>query len=247
MNRSSSPDTNVRRRGLRIHHAPSGFTLLEIVVVTAILAVLAALLFSVFGRVRTQAQTTTCASHLRQIGVALRLYISDNAGYYPEVAFLDSAKNCSWVDRIYGYVRSPAVFVCPNHPDGQYEPGCAPSMPIERNADGDVIAKRDGSYLMNSIVYPPVRIKENRIQFPSSLIVVSDGNTNMHEGFLGNAYVAPGSEVLSEEKLKMMGVFLRHNEGNNALFADGHVKWQSLTSLTRRGLWRLDGDDNPPP
>jgi prepilin-type N-terminal cleavage/methylation domain-containing protein len=48
-----------------------GFTLIELLVVIAIIAILAAILFPVFSRVREKARQTQCLSHTRQMGIAL--------------------------------------------------------------------------------------------------------------------------------------------------------------------------------
>lgn len=68
--------SNYPRASNRRHVA--GFTLIELLVVIAILAVLAALLFPVFASVRERGRATVCASNLRQLGVAFRLYMDDN-------------------------------------------------------------------------------------------------------------------------------------------------------------------------
>ena len=54
-----------------------GFTLIELLVVIAIIAILAAILFPVFAQARESARMTMCASNMRQIGIANRLYIND--------------------------------------------------------------------------------------------------------------------------------------------------------------------------
>jgi prepilin-type N-terminal cleavage/methylation domain-containing protein/prepilin-type processing-associated H-X9-DG protein len=55
----------------------SGFTLVELLVVTAILALLAAILLPALAHARTQARTAVCASNLRQLGMAFALYAQD--------------------------------------------------------------------------------------------------------------------------------------------------------------------------
>ncbi len=63
--------------------ALAGFTLIELLTVIAIIAVLAAILIPVVGRVRLQAYTAQCSANLRQIGVALALHANDNRGFFP--------------------------------------------------------------------------------------------------------------------------------------------------------------------
>jgi prepilin-type N-terminal cleavage/methylation domain-containing protein len=59
------------------------FTLIELLVVIAVIAVLAALLFPVFSQARDKARQTSCASNLKQIGLAAALYIQDYDERYP--------------------------------------------------------------------------------------------------------------------------------------------------------------------
>jgi prepilin-type N-terminal cleavage/methylation domain-containing protein len=58
-------------------------TLVELLVVIAVIAVLAALLFPVIGKARIKALDTTCLSHLKQLGIAARLYAEDDNGLMP--------------------------------------------------------------------------------------------------------------------------------------------------------------------
>lgn len=68
-----------------------GFTLIELLVVVTVLALLMALLLPSLKRARTQTKRTVCAANLRQIGVGLQAYLSENQDRFPWASFLPSA------------------------------------------------------------------------------------------------------------------------------------------------------------
>ncbi len=94
----------------------SGFTLIELLVVIAIIAILAAILFPVFQKVRENARRTACLSNEKQLGLAFTQYTQDSDELYPVTSGLNF--NCSgWAAAgVYTYVKSTAVFKCPDDP-----------------------------------------------------------------------------------------------------------------------------------
>ena len=93
-----------------------GFTLIELLVVIAIIAILAAILFPVFARVREQARTTSCASNLRQLGLAAKMYSQDNderlpCDYYPCNSDTTSQR---LVTQIMPYIKNMDIMYCPS-------------------------------------------------------------------------------------------------------------------------------------
>src|SRR5260221_14333659 len=60
-----------------------GFTLIELLVVIAIIAILAAILFPVFAQAREKARQASCQSNLKQIGIALKMYVQDYDERWP--------------------------------------------------------------------------------------------------------------------------------------------------------------------
>jgi len=63
--------------------AGAAFTLIELLVVIVIIGVLAALLLPVLSRSKESARSTACISNLRQIGIALQLYVDANDNRLP--------------------------------------------------------------------------------------------------------------------------------------------------------------------
>lgn len=113
-------------------HTPrkSGFTLVELLIVLAILSLLMALLYPVFAHARQKANQATCASNLRQIGLATTQYLQDNNETMFPKAYDDAVGgNVQWnfyvtpapnkaIDKSRGmlgsYLKNGLVWVCPS-------------------------------------------------------------------------------------------------------------------------------------
>jgi prepilin-type processing-associated H-X9-DG protein/prepilin-type N-terminal cleavage/methylation domain-containing protein len=104
----------------------NGFTLIELLVVIATIAILAALLFPAFARMKEKARTTQCLNNLHQLGSALMEYTQDWDEYLPLMAAypLDEKgrmiheKVTNWKDALLAYTRTKDVFLCPTNPVG---------------------------------------------------------------------------------------------------------------------------------
>lgn len=68
-----------------IRCAVKGFTLVELLCVIAIIAVLGSLLMPALGQMLAKAHSTACAANLRQIGVAVSLYVNDHDNTFPYI------------------------------------------------------------------------------------------------------------------------------------------------------------------
>jgi len=95
-----------------------GFTLLELLIVIAIIGVLAAILLPALARAREGARRTSCMSNLSQLGLVFHMYAQDHDGELPWSGGKDNA-DCL-VRLIPEYVREVHLFVCPSDPNSTF-------------------------------------------------------------------------------------------------------------------------------
>lgn len=106
-----------------LRNSKFAFTLIELLVVIAIIAILAAILFPVFGRARENARRSSCQSNLKQISLGILQYVQDYDEQMPPL-FTDGGgtvgfggiNDRAWPQLVfpYPYVKSAQLFQCPS-------------------------------------------------------------------------------------------------------------------------------------
>ena len=92
----------------------SDFTLIELLVVIAIIAILAAILFPVFQKVRENARRASCQSNMKQLGLAVIQYQQDADEKFPAGNNTSHSDGQGWASQVYPFVKSTGVFRCPD-------------------------------------------------------------------------------------------------------------------------------------
>ena len=217
----------------------AGFTIIELLIVIGLLSTLAAMLFPVFVQVRGKARQASCASNLRQIGVAVSLYANDYDDMYPY-----------GVDAFSKYSINSAR-------DPYYNPALR-DLPLVHDVMGAYIAdKRVWSCPADTGMRP---WEWTFISTPNPKGI----EPSLYEVY-GNSY-GYRSELALKQKLHGVGVFYhQHDLGTaslvvmsdtndrwhgtsddpedqrcNSLFGDGHVKLQSKFESIKSGSLPLE-------
>lgn len=206
------------------------FTLIEILVVIAIVMILSAILLPVFNGARESARIATCSNNLKQIGLAINQYVQDSGGFYPNSP---SIGNCGWASSIYPYLKSEELLQCPSLEYGEFRAECPATEVIEgAGNDGSAYYENwDGSYNLSgnsdfrNFTGP---ISSIRVKKPSDRILAFDG--------LGQSSTFEQKPPTDLQNLREEG-YNRHRDGLNALFFDGHVKWISFDNIYDDKYW----------
>lgn len=209
---------------------PRAFTLVELLVALAVVAVLAAILLPVFAQAREKARQTADLSNMKQMGLAVQMYVSDydeRLFFYasttpgqsrtgPTAAIPAALKDPErWWNVIMPYVKSSALFACPsdNAPTPSNDAFGKPTIPRS------YIACRAAEALtLTQLADPPETMVMTEKWNKNSAGAVTDSWIKSFNGDFdpdNGAGAVPGSLFKAGN---------RHQGFLNCVFFDGHAK-----------------------
>jgi prepilin-type N-terminal cleavage/methylation domain-containing protein/prepilin-type processing-associated H-X9-DG protein len=184
----------------------AGFTLVELLVVIAVIAILAGILGPQLAHARQKARRTACLFNLRQLGYAHALYVQDWDEQLPPWRFPDpnarpgADRSLLWTDYLQSYLRSTDLL---------WDPTVRSTGPRSRDDRSDYVLLTAGPGGQGTWHSPYWRgagapLSLGHVRRPAETILFTDGLT-----------ITPGASANP----------LRHGGGANVAFVDGHARW----------------------
>ena len=138
-----------------------GFTLIELLIVIAIICILVAILFPMFSSAREKARSSTCLSHVKQLGLALIQYNQDYDEREP--AGLDNFGRLNgWAEEIYPYIKNVAIYRCPDDPT--LNVGASYGLNAELGGPGGGLSHAPIPLALNALVGPAKTVEFFEVQ-----------------------------------------------------------------------------------
>ncbi len=241
--------------------ANSALTLTELLVVIAIIGILAALLLAAVSQAKARAQRIQCVNNVRQLGIALQEFRTDNNSYPTFLDPSDHSENRYWKNAL-GYEMGihtntgyfpKGVWHCPNahrplnavwnsHPEAGYD-----DYGYNVNGLGRWVSTNNSlglaqhwlSHLLNTSPAPTLRVSESQIVSPSEMFAMGDS-------FFGSpSIIVDGVPIFGRANEDWVSSFgyefsdpestkrsqARHQGKANVVFCDGHVESPTLKFL----------------
>ena len=191
------------------------FTLIELLIVIAIIGILAAMLLSALKTAKDTASRIVCASNLKQLGTAFMMYVDNYNDFTPTCqSMYNGSLSTNWPCALYPELNGNAkVFHCPSLIKGidrTYSSNLGSTFTVW---GPDYIGYGFNQNAVGRI--PPQNCKFSQYKNPSALCL-------MLETTEGDIYFTQSNADLWA---------YRHNNTMNVLYADGHVDTKKLYTI----------------
>jgi prepilin-type N-terminal cleavage/methylation domain-containing protein/prepilin-type processing-associated H-X9-DG protein len=205
---------------------PHAFTLVELLVVIAVIAILASLLLPALATAKKRARAVQCGmNNLKQIGTAVLMQAHDNESILQLDPFIPGTE--SWASILFTNVNLAQrhIFVCPSYKPFLWE-NWLNVYGIRRDAPSNCVSGPLGVFFRTDCV-----------SNPTEYMLVGDTTSQAQGGFTARQYYF----FRTTSPLKM--IHARHTGRASGLFLDGHTEFCDKPRLEGLGITAEYGPD----
>ncbi len=223
-----------------------GFTLVELLVVVAVLAVLVGLLLPALARSKTSARSVACLNHLRQMALAAQMYTDAHRQFFPP-AYAQAVEDGVTVLRAWDFTTRPgptpqvtAGLLWEGLPPQQIQQCPAYRGPANWLADPHTGYNYNTSYLGHGqleSIPEPARLSD--VKQPAATALFGDGEyASGANKFMRAPWPNPGDAGFRGRWAGTQGY--RHGGRSNVAFCDGHAAaWRARFAENQDGADRV--------
>jgi prepilin-type N-terminal cleavage/methylation domain-containing protein/prepilin-type processing-associated H-X9-DG protein len=211
-------------QGESMKRRTAGFTLIEILVVLAIIVILTSILFPVFARARENARRASCQSNEKQLALALMQYVQDYDGRLMQYSpYAYPAGEDFWSNLVQPYLKSVQILRCSSAPIAKSSAANTSSsvFPTYGLVGG---GSPTGTELYSGTSESPTFMDSYSEPSRTWMLVETRYNSDLYEKD-GYGYYFCQFQGLAHPELASRFASTIHFEGSNVAFLDGHVKW----------------------
>lgn len=210
----------------------NNFSLIELLVTVAVIAILAGMLLPALNKARDTAYSASCISNLKQLGTGMEMYVGDNDDWYPLQSYTNTDAENDYDRTVYwggnlatGKYITASLVLCPgrkNEKSNYYREKLSSKRPLAQ-----AMFWNGTDYGASTRVLPvreEFKYKKNKLKRPSTTIMLAD-SAILSSGIIRGSFRVSSPDNFNANGLAGCALWPAHRNKTqvNILYTDGHT------------------------